>query len=72
VVIGAFREQIQTGWAMIIWPIVIAVVSMYALGLKFLAVDRYTPQTERTSQALLTILVLVAVALGLSVKQWLD
>lgn len=72
VAVGAFREQIQTGWAMIIWPIVIAVVSMYALGIKLLAVDRYASQSAKTSKALLIILVLMAVALGLLVKQWLD
>lgn len=72
VVVWAFREQLQTGWAMIIWPIVIVVVALYALGLKLLAVDRYAPQSERASKALLAILTLAAVAFALSVTQWLD
>jgi hypothetical protein len=72
VAVAAFREELHTGWAMIIWPVVIAVAALYALALKYVVVDPVFGNARRSSVLFLGVLSLAAMALGLFVPQLLE
>jgi len=72
VAVGSFRTELLTGWAMVLWPLFIMVVSMYALSAKHLVIDRHIQRTKRTSSALLAVLMLGSFILSVSVPQLLE
>jgi formate hydrogenlyase subunit 3/multisubunit Na+/H+ antiporter MnhD subunit len=72
VAIGATREEIQTGLAMIVWPVLIGMFSMYLFGSKLLIAQRFLSPNGLASRALLPVLVVVAGSLALAVPQFLE
>ena len=69
---GATRDEIQTGWAMILWPVFICMFSMYFVAAKILVVQRFVAMGKATSTLVLAALVLGAALLGLAVPQLLE
>ena len=72
IAVGATREEIQTGWAMIIWPVLIAMFSMYMVAAKLLVVQRFATSGRTASKLLLSTLLLGAATLGFTVPQILE
>lgn len=65
------RPELHVGYAMLIWPVVIAAFAMYAMPLKVIALNLgATP--KYISAALFWVSVSAAVVLGLSVPPWHD
>jgi hypothetical protein len=72
VTVAATREEIQAGWAMLLWPVVVGMFSMYLVAAKLLLVQRFVAVSRTASNLLLGTLVLGAAALGLTVPQLLE
>jgi hypothetical protein len=72
IAIGSFRPEIHIGFAMLFWPIIIAVVSMYAFALKVLAIDKTLSHPVPFSAGLFLSSLLVAIVLGAAVPPWYE
>jgi uncharacterized membrane protein YccC len=72
IVIGSAREELRTGWALMLWPVLIAVVSTYLLAAKVFIVDRFVEDTRKSSLGLLVGLGAGALVLALVVPQLLE
>ena len=66
------REELRTGWALLVWPILIAMLSMYLLAAKLLLLQRLCYLSRNTSNVILLLLVSAAVAFALFVPQLLE
>ena len=71
-VVGYTREELRTGWALILWPVIVAVFSMYLLAAKVLVIDRGSVSSKRTSLLLLMILTGGSLVFSLLVPQLLE
>jgi hypothetical protein len=69
---GRLRPEIHIGWAMFLWPIIIAVVSMYAFALKVFALDSRVSKSALPSVGLFVVCLVVAVLLAFTVPPWYD
>ena len=72
IVIGGMRDELRTGWALFIWPVLIAAGSTYLLAAKILLVDRFVKDTKRSSLGLFVSLALAAASMGIFVPQLLE
>jgi hypothetical protein len=70
--VGYAREELRTGWALILRPILIGVLSTYLLAGKVLIVDRNLTRTNRTSLLLLAALTIGALVFALLVPPLLE
>jgi hypothetical protein len=68
--VGRTRSEIQIGFALLIWPILIGAASMYAFGLKAALFDSGAPMAKASSRALFALCIGVAVVLGFLVGPW--
>lgn len=71
-VIGSLRSELHMGWAMLFWPIIVAVVSMYAVALKIFAIDPITSSARPISVGLFCVCAVAAALLALFVPPWYD
>ena len=69
--VGIFRPALHTGWAMFLWPIIIAVLSLYAFTLKT-ALDRRFPKGRRYSRVFAAVCMVTALVIALMVPPWYD
>lgn len=70
--VGMLREELRTGWALILWPIIIFVVCAYAYSAKAVYLNRRVKNPSRSANIfLLTCMVAAAVA-ALAVPPWHD
>ena len=72
VAVGLTRADLQVGWAMVLWPIIIAVLAMYAYSVKATAVDSWAPSARRNSVALATVCSGAAILAALTVPPWYE
>ena len=72
VVVARTRPELQIGWAMMIWPILIAVASMYALGIKVALFDDVATVARTSSRVLFTVCLAASLVLGLTIGPWYD
>ncbi len=71
-IIGGLRRELQIGWALLFWPIIIAVVTMYALPLKVIALNLDASSPKRLSTGLFFVCLSAAVLLAFTVSPWHD
>ena len=72
ILVGYFRPVLHVGWAMLLWPILIAVSSMYLFAAAALLRAKLANSSARISLAVLAVCVLVSVVLGATVPPWYD
>jgi hypothetical protein len=72
VIVGRTRPDLQIGWAMLIWPILIAAATMYALGLKVALFDGRVLDTRASSRVLFTACFAGSLLLALTIGPWYD
>jgi hypothetical protein len=72
VIVGRTRSDLQIGWAMLIWPILIAAASMYALGLKVALFDGRVLETRMSSRVLFAACLAASLLLALTISPWYD
>ena len=70
--LGMLREELRTGWAVILWPIIIAVICMYAFSSKVAFVDPVTRTPHLNSRILLLTCLIGVTALALTVPPWYE
>ena len=71
-VVGAMREGLRTGWALLLWPIIIFVVCAYIYGAKVLLLDDQIRTGRRVANAFLITCVTVAAVMALTVSPWYE
>ena len=70
--VGYLRHELRFGWALFFWPIIIAVVTMYALPLKAVALNLTASSPKRLSSVLFLGCLIAAVLLAFMVPPWYD
>ena len=71
-VVGCQREELRTGWALLLWPVLIECASTYLVAGKLLIVNRVAPNTTRSSKILFVASMAAAVGGALAVPQLLE
>ncbi len=67
-----FRPVLQTGWAMILWPIIIVVIAMYAFALKVAAIESRLSNHRAASIWLFIFISVLSLIVSFSVGPWYD
>lgn len=70
--VAVVRPELHTGYAIVVWPIIIAVGAMYSLLLKTFALNLNASTAKRLSTVLFVVCLSCAVLLGLAVPPWYD
>jgi hypothetical protein len=70
--IAVVRPELHFGYAVLFWPIIIAVVAMYCLPLKTIAVNLNAASPKRLSTVLFLVCLGSAVLLGIAVPPWYE
>jgi len=71
-IVGFFRRELHTGWAMLLWPIILGVVFMYLYAAKVLALDIWYHASHLRSRIFLGLSLVTAAVLGGLVPPWYD
>jgi hypothetical protein len=71
-VVGMLRSDLHVGFALIFWPIIVAVLCMYLFSIKVMLVDRGTQNGHRNSRLLFFISLAVVVTAALTVPPWYE
>jgi len=72
IIASSLRPELQVGWAMLFWPVIIGVATMYALPLKAIALSLNISSPKRLSTNLFFVCLVVAVLLAFMVSPWYD
>ena len=72
VAIGATREDLKTGLAMIVWPVLVGMLSMYLVAAKLLVAQRFFRSSRVASNIFLVALLFSAGSLAIAVPQLLE
>jgi len=70
--VGSLREELHTGWALFLWPIIISVLCMYAFSAKVAFVDAATQTAHRNSRILFLAALAAVAAAALLVPPWYE
>jgi hypothetical protein len=71
-VIGSLRNDLHTGFALIFWPIIIAVIVAYSFSLKVWVVDTGRSNARLTSRALFWGSIVASSVAALLVPPWYE
>ena len=70
--VGYFRPELHIGWAMVLWPIILGVLSMYVFALKIAVIDRWLSKPRGVSIGVFAFCSLASVILAIVVGPWYD
>ena len=70
--VGALRAELHTGYALLLWPIIIAVLGMYLFTFRVWVMDAVSSTHHRTSQVLSLGFVGLSIIAALTVPPWYE
>jgi len=72
VAVGLLRSELVVGWALVLWPIVVALICAYLFGFKVIVIDHMSPSWRRNSRVMLAVIFMASAVTALTVPPWYE
>ncbi len=70
--VGYFRPELQVGWAMLFWPIILGTSATYLFALKITVIDPWLSKPRTASIMLFAFCNLASALLAVTVGPWYE